>query len=333
MSDEIKEGIKAKVLQFLSMKKLETNKLEFKREWHKLKEPKGYNEFLKDTTGIINCYGGDDAFIVFGVCEDEFKLFESKLSDSGYSDSADIKNIIDKNIDKPFRFDIDYLVVDGVTLCVIHLLPSTDKPHVVLRYMKDGVGTIFENAIFIRSGSAKVSASKADLDRMYIERNNIIVERKAEVSINFHAFKSSSITDIKSQAKLWFDRKVSIENLGTRVLSVSKIVLQFDLGDGRLLFLHKPKSEKAIVINSGDIFSSELRFECIQEKQDVQTANRINDLVNEVLKNPKHGSIACFLLLVSGETLPTNLFMPNIDYDKPDLDLLAMLQGTAFGIS
>ncbi|MBT1699491.1 putative DNA binding domain-containing protein [Fulvivirgaceae bacterium PWU4] len=314
MNDEIRDEVRAKVLQYLSFGRLETNKFELKREWYNLRESHGKNEFLRDATAIINSYGGENAFIVFGVAESK-ELFDTKIEDSGYKDSASIKDIIDANVDKPFRFDVDHVNVNGKNLCFIYLHPSLDKPHVIVKYVNDNKGRAQENAIFIRSGSAKVSPTKGDLDRMYIERNTILVERKADVSINFHGFHFS--TDVNNRvATHTLERPLLIENRGTRVLAVYKIFLQFDLGDEKLVFIHETIAKKPIVIPPNDIYRENLKFFCKETPHRNQTSNKLNNVVNSVLENPRHGDVVCTLLLATGEDLPTNLFMPNINHAK-----------------
>jgi hypothetical protein len=325
MSEELKAEIRAKIYQYLASHRLETNKLEFKRQWYNLKDVKDRNEFLKDATAIVNSYGGDDGFIVIGIDEKDKSLWDSKIDDSGYKDQASIRNIIDANVDKPFRFDIDYLTIEEKTLCIVHLLPSTDKPHVILRY-SDKNGKEHENEIFLRSGSSKVVASKADLDRMYIERNSIIVERKADVAINFHAFKSSYSSETSMHTIV---RPILIENRGTRVLPIYKIFLQFNLDGKDLSFVHETTSDKPIIIEPNSIFRDSLKFAHYVNSYDPQTSHQLNELVNQILENPRHGDVVCSFILATGEYLPANLYMPNINHAKNSQTIADMMRYSA----
>jgi hypothetical protein len=49
-----------------------------------LREEIRKNEFFKDATAIINSYGGDDGFIIFGVDEKTKELCDASLDQSGY---------------------------------------------------------------------------------------------------------------------------------------------------------------------------------------------------------------------------------------------------------
>jgi predicted HTH transcriptional regulator len=86
--------IRPLLIQYLSLDRLETNKLEFKRQWYNLRETSGKHEFLKDATAIVNSYGGDDGFIICGVDEKTKELFNSDLCDSGFKDQSSICKII-----------------------------------------------------------------------------------------------------------------------------------------------------------------------------------------------------------------------------------------------
>jgi hypothetical protein len=314
MSDEIRQEVRAKVLQYLAFEKLETNKFDVKKEWYKLRESKGKNEFLRDATAMINSYGGENSFIVFGIEEKTKELFDTKIEESGHKDSASIKNIVDSSIDKPFRFDVDHVEVDGKNLSFIYLHPSPDKPHIIVKFVDDK-GRIFENAIFIRSGSAKVAPTKGDLDRMYIERNTILVERKADVAINFHGFQFSEQEVDNGASRHVIDRPFLIENRGTRVLPIYKIYLQFDVDNDKLLFVHETKSDKPIVIEPNAIYRDTLTFVC-NVKSSVGISHKLTAVVNKVLENPRHGDVVCRLILATGEYLPANLYMPNINHLK-----------------
>lgn len=307
MSDDLKEEVKAKVLQYIAGTALETNKLEFKRKWYDLKDSKQKNEFFKDTTALINYYGGDNGFIVFGIDEDTKDLYDTSLSESGYDDQADIKNIVDSNIDKPFRFDIDYVQVNGKRLSVFHLVPSTDKPHVILKY-QDKKGQNFVNEIFTRSGSAKVVAGKADIDRMYIERNTIIVERKAEVSINLNKFHAATS---ESANTIYFSRLTTIENLGTRVLSIYRIHIRFQRENVDLLFYYETVVGNPFIVQPSQIETKELKFIHRGDGSGFN-AKAVNDIITDLINHAVRKNVSCYLTLASGETLPVILNLPNI---------------------
>lgn len=239
MEDSIKEYAKSKVIQFLAGHKLETNKFELKREWYKLNWKtrqengttiynKGYFEFLKDITSIINSNGGDSGFIVIGIDSENKKIIDTKMEDSGLDDSSKVKDIIISNVDTPFTVDIDYIYIEGKKLSIIHIPTSLHKPHIILRYFSSG-NQKFENEIFVRSGSGTSIATKADLDRMYWERGNIVLPEKLFLTINtsVSGFEARTMSDFDDNSRLDFSLYLGFSNQGMRPSTIYAI--EFDL--------------------------------------------------------------------------------------------------------
>lgn len=241
MNDQLKNEVKLKVLQFVKGQTLERNKLEFKRQWYNLswtKKPgegkelrnKEYYEFLKDCCAIINSYGRDDGFIVIGVDESK-ELFDTNLTDSGLNDSSKIKDVIIGNVDKAFLIDIDYINVEGKQLSVIHIPPSTDKPHLVAEYWSKNLHKS-ENVIWIKNGSGATIATRGDIDRMYWERSNIVLDDKLDVAMNLRNTRFNSISGSKIEVK----SVPYIENVGTKKLLISKFRLNVSFQGERYTF-------------------------------------------------------------------------------------------------
>lgn len=239
MEDSIKEYVKSKIIQFLAGHKLETNKFELKREWYKLNSytvqdngqktrHKDYYEFLKDITSIINSNGGDSGFIVIGVDSKKVKLFDTKIEDSGLDDSSLINDIIVSNVETRFTIDVDYVNVNGKNLSVIHIPTSLDKPHIVLEYCSPAKQK-FKNEIFVRSGSGTSIATKADLDRMYWERGNIVLPEKLFLTINtsVSGFEARTMSDFDDNSRLDFSLYLGFSNQGMRPSTIYAI--EFDL--------------------------------------------------------------------------------------------------------
>lgn len=264
MTEEIKNLAITKTLQFINNTNLEVNKIEFKRHWYKLKERgNDFNEFLKDTTAIVNSYGGEDAFIIIGVDGTTKQLFDTDINDSGYDDSSKINDLIKGKTDAPIRFDIDYVNIDGKRLSVIHLFPSTEKPHLIIEYKK--ADKIYKNAIFIRSGSGTDHASKADIDRMYSERRNIIVQKSIEVSINLNdlKLKGAGNVDLGKIGKINLNHIFTIENTGFRPVAIALVTVTIKLpSQGNsvddLKLSSSSYSHKNLVIMPGEIFNEEI---------------------------------------------------------------------------
>ncbi len=321
MSDDLKRDVIAKFIQFIAIEKLETNKFEFKRQWYNLKDVKEKSEFFRDSTAVINSYGGDDGFIVIGIDDKTKELFDTKIEDSGFKDQSSIRDIVDTNIDKPFRFDVDYVEVNGKRLSVVHLFPSTDKPHVILKY-QDKNGKEFSNEIFLRSGSGKVVASKGDLDRMYIERNTILVDRMAEVSINLNKFTVAGST-YQGESVHSIERLVTIENRGIRILPIYRIMLRFVTPEKVFLFIHATHIGKPIVVEPNGAHVETLYFENVGQDLSPAEVQKLIALINEILENPQHGGVTCNLILATGEHLPAILFMPNIHQTDDHSDIMS----------
>jgi hypothetical protein len=82
-------------------------------------------------------------------------------------------------------FDIN---LNGNKLSILHIPQSIEKPHVLKVYKqenKNGSGVREEfNKIYIRKNSANHVASKNDIDIMYYDRKNVVLESKLVVSVS-----------------------------------------------------------------------------------------------------------------------------------------------------
>jgi hypothetical protein len=237
MNEKQKEDLKLKVLQFLRGQTLERNKLEFKSKWYDLSWIKrsgengreirngNYFEFLKDCVAIINSYGRDEGYIIIGVNESTKECIDTNLTDSGLDDSSKIKDIVIGNIDKAFLIDIDYINVDGKQLSVIHIPPSIDKPHLIAEYWSQN-NHFSRNVIWIKNGSGSEIATRGDIDRMYWERSNIILDKKVEVAFDLRQMKFYRM----SEDKIGFTGKISLENQGTKTLMIRSMQISIIVG-------------------------------------------------------------------------------------------------------
>lgn len=243
----------------------ENPKFDFKRDWYDLTNNKDINEFLKDTSSIANTFG-PDGFIVIGF-DEKTKVFKNvKFADSGLRDSNEINGLINKRVDRLFNITTEDIVIEGNSLSVIHIPPSIDKPHVIRSYQvfdKNGtIKNIEEHKIFVRKNTNVQPATKYDLELMYYDRKNIIPEYR----IQLYGF-DESITFIKGLNNLRFNGHFSIENTGTRTISIVELKFKYQLSTGIeppyefLLFSTGDRFKgKNLIIKSGEIFNSNIEF-------------------------------------------------------------------------
>lgn len=194
----------------------ETNKFDFKTKWYNLKEPASINEFLKDTTAIVNTIG-PTGYIVIGYDENTKKVNNSKFKDCGLKDVSQILGLISKRVDRAFDIDIHDILVDGNSFSVIEIPPSIDKPHVIRQYVSKS-GKEEKHVIFVKSASGTTIANKNHLDRMYYDRKNIKPEYQVHIILNRYGF---------SNQQLKFSQYVYIENTGLRPICIKEFLLEF----------------------------------------------------------------------------------------------------------
>lgn len=130
--------------------------MDFKREWWKFNED--MDEFLKDICSMANTHTGDN-YIIIGV--DMYgKLFDAPMPHDEAILQAKHKDKIEPKVNLSWReFEIE-----GSMISVVEIPHSKDRPHVIKKYKN------LTNYIPIRFGSTTVTASRADLDEMYKER-------------------------------------------------------------------------------------------------------------------------------------------------------------------
>jgi hypothetical protein len=220
--EEIKSFISTQILQSLDGYMVETNKLDFKRQWYDFKNEDGLNEFLKDSTSIINSYGGGHGFLVIGYDEKTRNFYESPFSHSGFKNDSDLLGIVKRKVDRPFNLQvIDHIFVTQEfhhKISIIHLLPSLDKPHVIRQFTKGGAQYL--NEIFIRKDKNCERASKADLDLMYAERPSLLTDRKAIFTFKTTRTRFYPNHDEKA---FFLTSNIAIENGGFKAFAINSI--------------------------------------------------------------------------------------------------------------
>ena len=228
--EQIKKYIEPIILQSLDGQDIENNKIECKSKWWNLKSLSGLNEFLKDTCAIVNTFGLD-GFIIIGYNDKTKEFSDSQFSDSECKDNAEIRHLLIKHVDTVFdlnTFDID---LNGNKLSILHIPPSIEKPHVLKVYKqenKSGVGTREEfNKIYIRKNSANHVASKNDIDIMYYDRKNIVLEYKLAISVS----KQSLVINGNGMGGVYDNMTITptltFENQGTRPIAIVDMEFSF----------------------------------------------------------------------------------------------------------
>jgi hypothetical protein len=219
--DQIIRIIEPIIQQSLGGQEIENLKVDCKSKWWDLKDVLGKSEFLKDVCAIVNTFGLD-GFIIIGY-NDKTKAFNSsQFSDCNLKDSADIRNIIIKQVDTVFDLNTFDITIDGNKLSIIHIPPSVDKPHVLKVYTRNDKNGVKEeyNKIFIRKNSSNHIANKNDIDIMYYDRKNIVPEYKVLVSVKGDSLKIRSSRQAGIVTDMDLNPVLTFENQGSRPMAI-----------------------------------------------------------------------------------------------------------------
>lgn len=243
--------------------------MDFKRDWYDLKIPQGINEFLKDTTSIVNTFG-PDGLLIIGF-DDERKEFKSAgFKDSGLRDTSAITGLINRKVDRLFDLNIIDAEVDGNLLSLIHIPASIDKPHVIRLYQtfhSDGkVKKKEEHKIFVRKGSRVFPASKYDIELMYYDRKNIIPDY--EIHVNYNV--ATTTFNVDHNRRVMLTSYFTIENTGRRPVAISQANLKVTFtGEGESEVLEFASDRRYlssnIVVPSGEIYNGRIEFLSLKE--------------------------------------------------------------------
>lgn len=219
-----KDYILKKVAELILKSRLglevESPKIDFKRQWYDLKSKKGINEFLKDTTAIVNTVGLD-GIIIIGWDDKACQYHAAKFKDSYLNDSNEVAGIIAKHCSDLFDFAIYDEVIEGNPVSIIHIPSSFSKPVVIKNYQtfhdNGSIKKEIEHCIWVRKGTSIHHATKYDLEMMYYDRKNIIQEEKLE-------FYVKTPIDFRAQQIAF---QVLIQNYGIRPVAITEATLEF----------------------------------------------------------------------------------------------------------
>ena len=311
-----REEIYSQVKSYIELSKsgleIENPKLDFKSTWYNLKEIKGINEFLKDTSAIANTFG-PDGLIIIGFDEKAKILSNVSFKDTGLNDTTYIIDLINRRVDRLFNINIIEIQLDGLNIGVIHIPPSIDKPHVIRNYQsydKDGKLKEEQNKIFIRRGTQTYPASKYDIELMFYDRKNIVPEYKVQTS--FHSkhlylnikYNQSNIAFNESKTyPLTAEIPITLENLGMRPVSIRKLYLTLlifeDARDNEMIKLELTNNyeHEPITIHPGHIVTLRLTF--FSKQFSNQGYSYVEAKIKEFIDNEKNLISKPLLLILS----------------------------------
>ena len=264
--DQIIEIVTRYVNQAVNGQQVENAKVDLKRDWYDLSDLNGLNEFIKDSCSIANT-PGPDGFIIIGLDEKNNKQKGVSFADSGLKDSNELVGLINKKVDR--AYDIQYLEaeINNISIGIIHIPPSFDKPHVIRNYQKrDKKERVVDNPhrLFIRSDTTTREATKADIERMIFDRKNIQPEYQFDVYINRISFGKKMVGNRNMTAVM---ATICIENSGRRPASIFDLALTVEFASNSYVFgagkaeydTHgsttiEPIRDRNIIIRSNDIW-------------------------------------------------------------------------------
>lgn len=260
---EIEELVTAYIEQSIQGLDKENPKFDFKASWYDLKEPKDINEFLKDTTSVVNTFG-PDGYIVIGFDDRKKEFTQATFKDCKLRDSSEIINLINGRVDSLFIVNTLDIEIRGNKLSIIHIPPSINKPHIIKKYVTYENGQIKrdeENKIWVRKNSRTNSATKYDIDLMYYDRKNL--EPDYNLHSNFH-LKATNISANRSNS-LQLTTYMTIENSGRRPVAISEMKIKIEIGTFPSLEKFNLISDaryvgQNLLIRSGEILNERIEF-------------------------------------------------------------------------
>lgn len=234
-NEEVLRQAHSYISQSIGGLEVENSKIDFKAIWYDLTEPKGINEFVKDTSAIANSFG-PDGMLIFGYDDKKRQLYNCTFKESGLKDSSQLPDLINKRVDRLFHFNLIEGEVLGYNISIIHIPPSMDKPHVIRNYKTFDKTTLEiksneDHKIFIRRGSSTYPASKSDLELMYYDRKNIQSDYEILATSPRDSFSFMLIGMTNDQYFIRAKMNIIMENVGRRPVSICKIRFRMSLFD------------------------------------------------------------------------------------------------------
>jgi len=103
--NQIEAMVRASLAQASAGQEIERSKIDFKETWYNLKKDEEANEFVKDSSAIVNSYG-PDGFIVIGFSISKKSYKPAKFKDCGLRDVSDLVDILSSRLSEPFSIDV-----------------------------------------------------------------------------------------------------------------------------------------------------------------------------------------------------------------------------------
>jgi len=301
--EEIEKMVSSYIEQSRSGLSVENSKFDFKREWYDLKLEEGIQEFIKDTTSMVNTYG-PDGLIVIGFDDKSKEFVDSTLP----IDPSNIVNLVNKRVDRLFEINTYDIVYQGYSLSVIHIPPSMDKPHVIRNYKtfhKDGKEkNSYQNVTLVRKNSRTDFSTRYDLDLMLWDNKNVEPEYRIISSCDVEFLNFRQDGDERPKCRIY----LTLENIGRRPVGISKISITFKLfedssPDEEMVF-QIDSTGKNIIIPVGNIWNHDVEMILLSSLYKPTT----KILVDKFEKGKKHLiSTPLLFTLSTGKTFESEL--------------------------
>ncbi|MFA6072034.1 MAG: ATP-binding protein [Janthinobacterium sp.] len=284
---------------------VENPKIDFKTNWYKLNEPRGINEFIKDTSAVANSFG-PDGLIIIGY-DDKSKTFSNAcFEDSGLRDSSQLPDLINKKVDRLFHLNLIEAEISGHRIAILHIPPSIDKPHVIRNYQTFEKGTSNiksseDHKIFIRRGSSTYPASKSDLELMYYDRKNIVPEYRVLATLPLTSVRLNLTPYTNGAFTLGGFINLILENVGRRPISVCGLMVEFsvfiDPSDFERIEFNALDSYlgNPIIVQSGQLVNAAFEITTHMHPNPTKLSSRLKDFV----ESPKEIKIMNYMLKLS----------------------------------
>lgn len=257
MSSKIKEYCDLLIRQSIEGLENESPKIDFKSKWYNLKEGSEIQEFLKDTTSIVNTVGLD-GYLIIGFNDKTKELRSCSFAESGLRDTSDLPGIIIKKCSDLFELNYYEFEFERNTIGIIHLPPCLNKPIFIKNWKKyDKNGSIkyeLDHRVFVRKGTSTFPASKYDFELMYYDRKNI--EPDYSYSLDIISLEHKEGRDLKMHNPQYKPENstalfMTIENHGKRNLIIKEAEITLSNSNRSIRYHEVTFQHNGKIIKSG----------------------------------------------------------------------------------
>ncbi len=236
-TDELIKTIESIIARLKDSHDPEDDRIELKSQWYKLRDgehvnPRAQNEFLKDLVALANAPGAT-SLIIIGV-DRTGDVKSSGFSQCGLRDKPDLRGLVIRHVDWPVEFtlhEVPYPMPDKTPIISVIEIPSSrSKPHVIRHYVSPS-GQEFQNYIPIRKLTGTCSASRGDLDAMYLDRAQIVPDYALELSAHKPRFRVSTAPTV-----LTIEFPFVFQNSGQKPIAIVEAYLELYLDQSAARF-------------------------------------------------------------------------------------------------